>query len=60
MTTAYWVQRADLMGYRQLLSCGHKSNPGTVVQQVIRSGLGIIDAVEADTQAVLTILSASD
>jgi hypothetical protein len=57
MATAYSVQRADLVGYRRLLSCWHESSLGAAAQQVIRGGLGVIDAVEADTRAVLATLA---
>jgi len=57
MAAAYCVQRADLVGYRRLLSCWHQSSSGAAAQQVIQTGLGVIDAIEADTRVVLATLA---
>lgn len=56
MTTAYCVQRADLIGYRHILRVWRDTQPAASVKRVIGHWLGALDEIERDTRTVLTIL----
>ena len=56
MTTAYCVQRADLVGYQRILMVWCDSQPAESVKRVIGHWLGVMAEIEADTKAVLNIL----
>lgn len=56
MTTAYCVQRADLVGYRRILTVWRDTQPAASVKRVIDHWLGVLAEIEADTKAVLNIL----
>jgi hypothetical protein len=56
MTTAYCVQRADLVGYQRILTVWRDTQPAPSVKRVIGHWLGVLAEIEADTKAVLNIL----
>ena len=56
MTTAYCVQRADLIGYQRILTVWRNTQPAPSVKRVIGHWLGVLAEIEADTKAVLNIL----
>lgn len=57
MTTAYCVQRADLMGYPQrILTVWRDTQPAASVKRVIGHWLGVLAEIEADTKTVLNVL----
>ena len=56
MTTAYCVQRADLVGYQRILTVWRDTQPAASVKRVIGHWLGVLAEIEADTKAVLNIL----
>lgn len=56
MTTAYCVQRADLVGYQRILTVWRDTQPAASVKRVIGHWLGALAEIEADTKAVLNIL----
>jgi len=56
MTTAYCVQRADLVGYRHILTVWRDTQPAASVKRVIDHWLGVLAEIEADTKAMLNIL----
>jgi hypothetical protein len=55
MTTAYCVQRADLVGYQRILTVWRDAQPAASVKRVIGHWLGVLADTEADTKAVLNI-----
>ena len=57
MATAYCVQRADLIGYRRVLTVWRATQPAPSVKRVIGHWLGVLDEIERNSQAVLTILT---
>jgi hypothetical protein len=56
MTTAYCVQRADLVAYQRILTAWRDTQPAASVKRVIGHWLGVLAEIEADTMAVLNIL----
>ena len=56
MTTAYCVQRADLVSYQRILTVWRDTQPAASVKRVIDHWLGVLADIEADTKAVLNIL----
>ena len=56
MTTAYCVQRADLVGYQRILTVWRDTQPAPSVKRVIGHWLDVLAEIEADTKAVLNIL----
>jgi hypothetical protein len=53
MATAYFVQRADLIGYHRMLTVWRDTQPAPSVKRVIGHWL---DVIEVNTQAVLGTL----
>jgi hypothetical protein len=53
---AYAKQRADLIGYRQILSRWSLDQPGPSVRRVIGYWLGVLDDIEGSTKATLGLL----
>ena len=56
MTTAYCVQRADLVSYQRILTVWRDTQAAASVKRVITHWLGVLDEIQANTIAVLTIL----
>jgi hypothetical protein len=56
MTTAYCIQRSDLVGYRRILTVWRDTQPAASVKPVIEHWLPMLADIEADTKAVLNIL----
>ncbi|OEZ63878.1 hypothetical protein DUGA6_03790 [Duganella sp. HH105] len=56
MTIAYCVQRADLVGYRCILTVWRDTQPAASVKRVIGHWLGVLAEIEDDTKTVLNIL----
>ena len=56
MTTAYCVQRADLVGYQRILTVWRDTQPAPSVKRVIGHWLGVLAEIEADTKTVLNTL----
>ena len=53
MTTAYCMQRADLIGYRRVLTLWRETQPAPSVKRVLGHWLGVLDEIERNTRAVL-------
>lgn len=56
MTTAYCTQRADLIGYRRILTVWREMQPAPSVKRVLGHWLGVLDEIERNTRTVLDIL----
>ncbi|WP_229219664.1 hypothetical protein [Rugamonas fusca] len=56
MTTAYCMQRANLIGYRRVLTIWRSTQPAPSVKRVLGHWQGVLDEIERDTQTVLNIL----
>jgi hypothetical protein len=56
MVTVYCIQRADLVGYRRMLSRWHEVQPAVSIKRVINHWLRVLDDIEANTQKVLSLL----
>ena len=57
MTTAYCVQRADLLGYHRMLTVWRDRLPEPSVKRVLGHWLGVVDEIEMDSKSVLEILT---
>lgn len=57
IATAYCRQRADLIGYQRMLTVWREIQPAPSVKRVIRHWLGVLDEIEANSKAVLAILT---
>jgi hypothetical protein len=53
IVTAYCVQRADLMGYRRMLTVWLDIQPAPSVKRVIGHWLGVLDEIEMHTKTLL-------
>ena len=56
MTTTYCMQRADLIGYRRVLTVWRETQPAPSVKRVLGHWQGVLDEIERDTRTVLDIL----
>ena len=56
IATAYCAQRADLIGYRRMLTAWWGAQPDPLVKNGIGLWLGVLDEIEAHTKAVLGII----
>lgn len=56
MTTMYCMRRADLIGYRRVLTVWRKTQRAPTVKRVIGHWLDVLDEIERDTCTVLDIL----
>ncbi|MBA3875112.1 MAG: hypothetical protein H0X30_38800 [Anaerolineae bacterium] len=56
MTTAYCVQRADLIGYHRMLTVWRDTQPAPSLKRVIGHWLQILHEIEGNTKAVLGLL----
>lgn len=55
-TTAYCVQRADLVGYQRILTVWRDIQPAASVKRVIGYWFDMLAGIEANTKAVLNML----
>jgi hypothetical protein len=56
MATAYWAQRADLIGYHRMLTTWQEAMPDPLIKRGIGQWLGVLDEIEAHTKEVLEIM----
>jgi len=56
LVTVYYMQRADLAGYRRMLSRCQEVQPALGVQRVSSHWLGVLDDIEDNTQTILNLL----
>jgi hypothetical protein len=57
IVTAYCVQRAELIGYRRMLTVWLDIQPELSVKRVINHWLGVLDDIEMHTKTLLGILT---
>ncbi|WP_446812184.1 hypothetical protein ACH50O_23180 (plasmid) [Methylomonas sp. 2BW1-5-20] len=57
IVTAYCVQRADLIGYRRMLTVWLDVQPAPSVKRVIGHWLGVLNEIEMHTKTLLGILT---
>ena len=57
LATSYCVQRADMIGYRRILSVWRDTQPGPSVKRVIGHWLGVLEEIDSNSQSVLHLLN---
>lgn len=57
MTTAYGVQRAELISYHRMLSVWRQLQPGASVKQAIEYWLAVINDIDKKTEEILQTLA---
>ncbi|MFJ3319036.1 hypothetical protein ACIPLR_27205 [Herbaspirillum huttiense] len=57
LATSYCVQRADMIGYRRILSVWRDAQPGPSVKRVIGHWLGVLEEIDSNAKSVLHLLT---